>query len=81
MRRFIYEYNGQRNVYDVEEDLSGRREAPAIGSTMSRNGREWKVIHVVAPVNPSGGIPVVRVFLTDITRFKGRTLGVRHLPK
>jgi hypothetical protein len=55
-------------------------ETPSIGSVINRHDREWKVVHVIAPVSPNGTIPIVRVFLNDPTKIKGRTLGVRHLP-
>jgi hypothetical protein len=80
VRRFIYRYNGSAAVQEVEEDVSGRMETPSIGSTIKRHDREWKVVHVIAPVSPNGTIPIVQVFLNDPARIKGRTLGVRHLP-
>lgn len=67
VRQFIYQYN-QYKEQEVEEDLTGRRETPIIGSIVNRNGREWKVAYVIAPVTLSGTIPVVRVFLTDKVR-------------
>ena len=65
MRRFIYQYNGNDRGQDVEEDLTGRIETPTVGSIVSRNGHEWRVLRVVAPVRANGTVPVVRIFLTD----------------
>jgi hypothetical protein len=64
-RRFIYEYNGQARLREVEEDLTGAMEIPVVGSIVSRSGQEWKVIHVLAPVSLLGTVPVVRVFLSN----------------
>jgi hypothetical protein len=58
VRRFIYRYNGSAAVQEVEEDVSGRMETPSIGSTIKRHDREWKVVHVIAPVSPNGTIPI-----------------------
>lgn len=80
VRRFVYRYNGNEIAQEVEEDMSGGMETPSIGSVINRHDREWKVVHVIAPVSPNGTIPIVRVFLNDPTKIKGRTLGVRHLP-
>ena len=75
-RQFVYQYNHDRRQ-EVEQDLTGDRETPIIGSTVIRNGKEWKVVHVIAPVALNGTVPVVRVFLTD--RLKAAELRVRHL--
>lgn len=76
-RQFVYQYNHDRRQ-EIEQDLKGDKETPIIGSTLIRNGKEWKVVHVIAPVTLNGSIPVVRVFLTD--RLKAAELRVRHLP-
>lgn len=78
VRQFIYQYNSYREQ-EVEEDPTGRRETPIIGSIVNRNGKEWKVAHVIAPVTLNGTIPVVRIFLTD--RVRERAPGVTHLPQ
>jgi hypothetical protein len=80
MRRFIYLYNGNELSQEIEEDPSGTMVIPGIGSVVTRQGREWKVVRVVAPVSAGGTTPIVRVFLNDPVRIKGRTLGVKHLP-
>jgi hypothetical protein len=80
-RRFVYQYNGQEKSEEVEDRPTDGMETPNIGSLISRNGKEWLVVHVIAPVSSSGTIPVVRVFLNDTTRFKPRMPAVRHLPK
>jgi hypothetical protein len=80
MRRFIYQYNGNERFQDFDDDLTGGRETPAIGSVMSRNGREWKVVRVVAPVSSNGTVPVVRVFLNDPARSRVHP-HVKFLPK
>jgi hypothetical protein len=72
VRQFIYQYNGQGKSQEVEEDLSGRIETPSIGSVITRNGKEWRVFHVIAPVSLIGTVPVIRVFLSDNTWIKGR---------
>lgn len=75
-RRFVYEYNGQQKLQDVEDDLSGGTETPTIGSIVSRNGKEWRVVHVLAPVSSRGTVPVVRVFLSDY--FRGRSFFLKR---
>ncbi len=72
MRQFVFEYNGNERSQDVEEDLGGVMEMPAIGSLLKRHDKEWRVVHVIAPVFQNGTIPVVRVFLNDISRMKSR---------
>lgn len=79
MRRFIYLYNQREE--DVEDDLTGTVEVPAVGSIISRRDRQWKVIHVIAPVLLNGTMPVVRVFVNDIARSMNRNSRVKHLPK
>ena len=77
-RRFIYHYNGNENIQDIEEDVMGAIEMPGVGSVINRNGKDWKVLHVVAPVSFQGTIPLVRVFLSDR---KPQILKVKHLPR
>ena len=72
VRQLIYHYNGLGDSEDVEEDLSGGMEPPSIGSVIIRNGREWRVFHVIAPVSPNGTVPFVRVFLSDVKGTKER---------
>lgn len=76
VRHFVYLYNA--NTQDAEDDLTGAREVPTVGSVINRNEREWKVVHVVAPVAFNGAIPLVRVFLREYA--KPRITVVRHLP-
>ncbi|MGB7169067.1 MAG: hypothetical protein WBD32_08695 [Acidobacteriaceae bacterium] len=63
-RKFVYDYNRNLLVRDVEDDPSGLREIPAVGSLIIRHDATWKVIQVVAPVSADGTIPVVHVFLS-----------------
>lgn len=63
--RFVYRYNEDEKSQEVEEDPSGQKETPIIGSLVSRHGREWKVVRVIAPVSWRGTVPLVRVFLSD----------------
>lgn len=76
-RRFVYHYNGNDSLQDFEEDVTGSIEMPGIGSVINRNGRDWKVLHVIAPVSFQGTIPHVRVFLSD---WRSPVTKVRHLP-
>lgn len=57
--------------------MAGAIEMPGIGSVISRNGRDWKVLRVIAPVSFQGTIPLVRVFLSD---FRPPVSKVKHLP-
>jgi hypothetical protein len=75
-RRFIYEYGGQAKLREVEEDLTGGIETPIVGSVVNRNGKEWRVVHVLAPVSSSGTVPVVRVFLSN--NFKGSSFVLKR---
>lgn len=68
MRRFIYQYSGNNTTEDMEEGVKGTTEIPEIGSVITRNGREWKVVRVIAPAGLNGAIPIVRVFVNDATR-------------
>lgn len=68
MRRFAYQYNENERSQEIEEDPTGRMEAPTVGSIVNRHGREWKVVRVIAPVSSRGTVPVVRVFLSDNVR-------------
>jgi hypothetical protein len=77
-RRFVYHYNGNDSLQDFEDDVTGAIEMPAVGSVINRNGRDWTVLHVVAPVSFQGTIPLVRVFLSDR---KPQVLKVKHLPR
>lgn len=79
VRQFVYHYNAQDKLEEVEDDMTGATEIPTVGSIVNRLGKEWKVIHVIAPVSSRGTIPVVRVFLSD--RIKQTTFAVKHLPK
>lgn len=63
-------------MQDVEEDPSGRLAIPTIGSIITRNGRQWKVIRVHAPIAQSGATPIVRLFLSD--RVAQPSLGARR---
>lgn len=73
----MYHYNGNDNLQDIEDDETGTKETPAVGSVINRNGRDWKVVRVVAPVSSQGTIRLVRVFLSDR---KPPVLKVKHLP-
>jgi hypothetical protein len=64
VRQFVYQYNGSERLKEVEDDPTGRREIPSVGSIIKRKGREWKVIHVSAPVFSNGTTPIVRLFLS-----------------
>ncbi|HKR26519.1 MAG TPA: hypothetical protein VJT08_01320 [Terriglobales bacterium] len=77
MRVFIYHYNHHEQE-EVEEEPTGKKETPGIGTIVNRNGKDRKVAHVIAPVTLNGSIPIVRVFLTD--RVKERPQTVKHLP-
>lgn len=79
MQHFIYSYNGSDKSQEVVEVLSGGMPAPSVGSVINRHDKEWKVIHVIAPVSPTGTIPIVRVFLSD--RTKEPISVVKHLPQ
>lgn len=79
MRQFIYDYNGNERMREIEDDPTGTREMPAIGAILTRQGREWKVVSVSAPADSQGFARVVRVFLSD--RTKKITPSVKHLPK
>lgn len=76
VRRFVYVYNGNERMQETEEDPTGVREIPAVGSTIIRVGREWCVISIYAPISVQGTTPLVRVYLRDkglrgfIGRFK-----------
>jgi len=76
-RRFVYEFNGQPKLREVEEDLSGGMEMPSIGSIINRHDKDWKVTHLLAPVSSSGSIPIVRVFLSD--NFKGHSFVLKRV--
>ena len=76
-RRFVYEFNGQPKLREVEEDLSGGMEMPSIGSIINRHDKDWKVTHLLAPVSSSGTIPIVRVFLSD--NFKGHSFVLKRV--
>jgi len=80
VRRFVYRYNGNEIAQEVEEDMSGGMETPSIGKCHqpARQGMEGSPCDCAG--SPNGTIPIVRVFLNDPTKIKGRTLGVRHLP-
>jgi hypothetical protein len=78
VRRFVFQYNGNEKARDIEDDPGGGMETPSIGSIIRRHDREWKVVHVVAPVSPNGTIPIVRVFLNDTTRIRGRTFSANR---
>jgi hypothetical protein len=80
VRRFVYEYNGNILAQEVEVDLTGTMETPCIGSIVRRHDREWRVVRVIAPVSANGTVPIVRLFLNDITRSMERTSRVRRLP-
>lgn len=79
MQRFVYQYNNNEKAQDVEDDRTGGMETPIVGSILNRNGKEWKVVRVHAPVSQMGTRPIVRVFLTD--RIAQPTFGVKHLPR
>ena len=76
-QRFVYHYNGNDTLQDFEENVAGAIEMPGVGSVISRNGRDWTVLHVVAPVSLQGTTPLVRVFLSDR---KPPASKVKHLP-
>lgn len=78
VRRFVYQYNGDERSRDIEEDLGGVMETPAIGSMIERHDTHWRVVHVIAPVAPNGTIPVVRIFLNDTARMKARAVSAKR---
>jgi len=63
-RQFIYEYNGNERMQEIEYDPTGQREVPSIGSIIIRHEKEWRVMHIVAPVTSRGTIPLIRIFLS-----------------
>jgi hypothetical protein len=65
MRLFVYRYNGNERSEDIEEDTAGTIAIPSVGSLITRHGRDWRVVHIVAPAGMSGSTPLVRVFLND----------------
>jgi stress response protein SCP2 len=75
-RQFVYQYNGNEKSQEVEEDPTGRMETPIVGSIVKRHGKEWKVVHVIAPVSSRGTVPLVRVFLSD--NLKGRSFFLKR---
>jgi hypothetical protein len=77
-RRFIYEYGGQAKLQDVEDDPTGGMETPIVGSVVNRNGKEWRVVSVLAPVSSRGTASVVRVFLSN--HIKGPFFLKRSIP-
>ncbi|HEY1757937.1 MAG TPA: hypothetical protein VGG72_21385 [Bryobacteraceae bacterium] len=79
MRRFIYLYNQREQ--DIEDDPSGTIETPSVGSIISRREKQFRVIHVIAPVSTDGTTPIVRVFLNDVARGMNRNSRVKYLPK
>jgi hypothetical protein len=78
VRRFIYDYNGNERTREIEDDPTGEKETPDIGTIITRSGREWKVVSISAPQDPLGTAPIVRVFLRDMRKSSS---SVKHLPK
>lgn len=65
VRRFIYEYNSNDLKQEIEDDSTGERDVPSVGSIIVRHDKEWKVMRVFAPVTSRGTIRLVRVFLNQ----------------
>ena len=66
-KQIIYRYNGDEKSDDVLHDLRGDVEVPQKGSLIERNGRTWKVFHLLELQTMEGEVPIdlYRVFLTE----------------
>jgi hypothetical protein len=66
-KQFVYRYNGVVTSDEIEVDFEGEKPTPQKDQVIVRNGKQWKIVMVNTeePLNRSGPIPVVRVFLTD----------------
>ena len=66
-KQFVYRYNGVESSEEVEQDFDGTHPVPDQGQVIWRKGKLWEVAHVITTLSGSGAIPVIRVFLTDMT--------------
>jgi hypothetical protein len=66
-KQIVYRYNGDAASEEVVQDLSGEITIPEKDSTVIRNGREWKAVHVTTEVSVTDpkALPIHRVFLTS----------------
>ena len=65
-KQFVYRYDGDAKSEEVEQDLLDEIPVPEKDQTISRKGKNWKVVAVMTEQllsNPPA-IPVHRVFLT-----------------
>jgi hypothetical protein len=64
-RQFVFRYNGDPTSDEVVPDLEAEVPIPEAGNTVERNGKNWRVVHIIKDLSAAGAIPVVRVFLSD----------------
>jgi hypothetical protein len=63
VKEFVYRYGGAPHLDHTEIDLTGELPIPQEGSVYHRDGKRWKVSHVVTQLSTDGKRPVVRVSL------------------
>jgi hypothetical protein len=64
-KQIVYQYDGNPNSREIEDDRDGEKYVPAQASVLMRNGKLWTVVHVTKQQELTrGAIPVYRVFLT-----------------
>jgi hypothetical protein len=63
-KQLVYRYNGDATTDEAELDMHAEISIPEKGSFIERQGRRWKVVHIVVE-QLATAVPVYRVFLID----------------
>jgi len=66
-KQIVYRYDGTASSDEVVEDFAGEMVIPEKGNLIQRNGKMWKVVHVIKEETVAGpkAIPIYRVFLAS----------------
>jgi hypothetical protein len=64
-KQFVYRYNGDAKSEEVEPDMLGEASVPEKDNIVFRQGKNWKVVHLITEIGSDDRLPVIRVFLTD----------------
>ena len=65
-KTIVYRYNADAKSDEEEFDPYGDFTVPEHDTLIARHGKLWRTVHVEWVIRPSGEIPIVRVFLTDL---------------
>jgi hypothetical protein len=71
-KRIIYRYDGRDEDSESEIDVNGEVSCYAIGTIITRHGKQWKIVHAELhrPLDRDG-LPILNLSLTQISSRPG----------